>query len=749
MKAWCKDSFRISFGIFITIAIFVAVVPNLTAQNDPSTSRLRSLNNQLLTMYGRLLSSPAGDASALRSQAATVIEQRAAILGNMIQTDPAKALGLAFSQDLLANLAGAFPQSASQLESAGTWEGQLNWVVAMKPDLINYRDLRRLTIGSESYEVYFAQREPAGMKCRDILRVRGIRVDTRIAAADANIQSVAAAGGCNTIGDQKTVVLLVTFPGTPAPTIDPASVNNIFFGSAGRSVSEYWREASYGVTSASGGVFGWYTLDAVYTCDQYSAIKTAAIKAADPEVNFTQYSRLAIIFPSSSCSWAGLAEVGCGTISSADGTVTGSTAWMLSNYFTPSSTLSDYGVKLATHELGHNLGLHHSSSRDFGAEALGAPGTAGTLSEYGDVFSTMGSWNLGHYPAPHKKMLNWMTEGGTIRTVTSNGSFSVQPFEMGAGTLQALKIQRGTGGSDWVWLEFRQPVGNYDSTLGSQIFSGATIHYQDSTTGIHTHLLDLTPETSSWTDPDLAATKSWIDNYTNLRIDVTGATPSTLNVDVTYGPIPCLPANPTVTLSPPNPSVYAGSSVNYAVTVTNNDSLGCSPRVFNLSSSQPSTWPSVFSQSLQTISPSSSTSTTLTKSVPTGIAEGMSVVDSSAQSSGNTGTGYANATVVPPVPPLTATLSGPKPTYPTNSTVPITATVLQGSAPASGASVTFTLTRPDASKTTKTVLTGSNGQATWNYKVNPKGQTGPYQVTAQSTYGSQTVTAAAIGFTVQ
>src|SRR5881296_89858 len=478
MNRGCKHSLRISVRILSTILILMLAAPILFAQNNPPAARLRSLNNHLLGIYGLLLSSPAGEAIALRSQAAQVIQERAALLGDMIETDPAQALGLAFSQDLLANLAAAFPDSASRLESTGTWEGQLEWVVAMKPDLINYRDIRRLTVGSERYDIYFAQREPGGMKCRDILRVSGIRVDTHIAAADANIQSVAAAGSCNTIGDQKTVVLLVTFPGTPAPTIDPASVYNIFFGSAGRSVSEYWREASYGVTSASGAVFGWYTLDAVYTCDQHSSIKTAAIKAADADVNFTQYSRLAIIFPSSSCSWAGLAEVGCGTISSADGSVTGSTAWMLATYFTS----TDNGVKLANHELGHNLGLHHSSSRDFGAEALGAPGTAGTLSEYGDVFSAMGSWNLGHYPAPHKQMLGWMSDGGTIRTVQSNGSFSVQPFELGAGTVQALKIQRGTGSTDWVWLEFRQPVGNYDNTLGSlgsQIFSGATLHYQD------------------------------------------------------------------------------------------------------------------------------------------------------------------------------------------------------------------------------------------------------------------------------
>src|SRR5437773_2050736 len=657
MHLGCNHTLRISVRVLNTILTLMLAAPGLFAQNNPPAARLRSLNNQLLGIYGRLLSSPAGEAIALRSQAAQLIQERAALLGDMIETDTAQALGLAFSQDLLANLAAAFPDSASRLESTGTWEGQLDWVVAMKPDL----------------------------------------------------------------------------------------VYNIFFGSAGRSVSEYWREASYGVTSASGAVFGWYTLDAVYTCDQYSSIKTAAIKAADADVNFTQYSRLAIIFPSSSCSWAGLAEVGCGTISSADGSVTGSTAWMLSTYF--SST--DNGVKLANHELGHNLGLHHSSSRDFGTEALGAPGTAGTLSEYGDVFSSMGSWNLGHYPAPHKKMLKWMTEGATIRTVTSNGSFSVQPFELSAGTLQALKIQRGAGSSNWVWLEYRQLVGNYDSTLGLQISSGATIHYEDSTTGIHSHLLDYTPETRSWSDPALASTKSWTDPYTNLSISITGATSSSLNVDVTYGPIPCVTAAPAVTISPSNPSVYAGNNVIYTVSVANNDSAGCTARSFDLSSSLPSSWPNSLSQSLLTLSPPSSASVSMTKSVPTGTAPATYSVDASAQNAGDTGTGFANITVVPTPPPITISLSVANPTYPQNSTVPITATVIQNASPVSGASVTFTLTRPDTSTTTKAIATGSNGQATWSYKINPKAIKGTYTVTAQTTYGSQSATASAITFTVQ
>src|SRR5207247_7660579 len=117
--------------------------------------------------------------------------------------------------------------------------------------------------------------------------------------------------------------------------------------------------------------------------------------------------------------------------------------------------------------------------------------------------------------------------------------------------------------------------------------------------------------------------------------------------------------------------------------------------------------------------------------------------------SGNTtGIGYANVTVMPPLPPFTLTLSTPA-SAKTNSTVPITATVLQGTALVSGASVTFTLTRADNSTTSKTVLTTSTGKATWNYKVNPKGPTGLYKVTAQATYGSQTATAAMVSFTVQ
>src|SRR5205823_13939482 len=116
MNLGCKHSLRISVRILSTILTLMLAAPGLFAQNNPPAARLRSLNNQLLGIYGRLLSTPAGEAIALRSQAAQLIQERAALLGEMIQTDTAHALGLAFSQDFLAQLAAALPVSAPRLD---------------------------------------------------------------------------------------------------------------------------------------------------------------------------------------------------------------------------------------------------------------------------------------------------------------------------------------------------------------------------------------------------------------------------------------------------------------------------------------------------------------------------------------------------------------------------------------------------------------------------------------------------------
>jgi M6 family metalloprotease-like protein len=523
-------------------------------------------------------------------------------------------------------------------------------------------------------------------------------------------------------------------------------VYDVFFGASGHSLDGFWREASYGKTSATGNVFGWYTLDRAYTCTDYSVLQDAAITAASAEVNFQNYTRIFVVLPYDlGCGWSGIAMMGCSTLNSPAGPFTASRT-----YLTPDSFADrDRGVELVTHEAGHNLNLHHANWRDFGTEVLGPVGASGSIGEYGDVFSTMGFWNLGHYSAPHKAQLNWLDPGANYTVVQTSGTWSLQPIEFSPPGLQALKIQRGSGNDAWLWVEYRQPIGNYDSALTyTQPFSGALIHYEDSLTGIHTHLLDFTPETDTFGDPALAGGRTWTDPYSNVSITLQGATANALTVSVNYAAPLCTHANPTVSASPLNPSTTAGSSVGYNIVVTNNDSVGCSADNFSLASSQPSGWLTSFSNTSLTLYPRQSGTVTMTKNVPASVLAGVYAVDTSAADGTNTASGLANVTVTAS-PAVKVGVSTPSLTYTVRQTVSMAATVLYGVTPAAGASVNFTMTNPSGSTSSKTVTTDSTGRAVWNYKIGTKGPLGVYSVTASASYNSEMGTSNTASFTVR
>src|ERR1035441_6442501 len=92
-----------------------------------------------------------------------------------------------------------------------------------------------------------------------------------------------------------------------------------------------------------------------------------SIAAAAGTVDFTQYNRVLIAFPATSCWFGGLGDIGCEGASS---TINHqySVVWMpivggIQQYY------SLWGV--SAHELGHNLGLNHANTLDFGSIALG------------------------------------------------------------------------------------------------------------------------------------------------------------------------------------------------------------------------------------------------------------------------------------------------------------------------------------------------------------------------------------------
>jgi hypothetical protein len=192
-----------------------------------------------------------------------------------------------------------------------------------------------------------------------------------------------------------------------------------------------------------------------------------------------------------------------------------------------------------------------------------------------------------------------------------------------------------------------------------------------------------------------------------------------------------------------NPSVSPGSTASYTVTIVNNDSTGCTSGTFALTASQPSGWNMSLSSSSVTLNPGQNGSVTLQETPPTGTAAATYAISLTAADATGTGTGNANLTVVAPPPPppsLSITVSVPSTTYTVKTNVPISATVLSGTTPAAGATVTFTVKNPNGAVTTGTATAGSNGVATYSYRINPKGPSGIYTVTAQANYNSQNAT---------
>jgi hypothetical protein len=342
-----------------------------------NSDNVRGLNGRVLQLQASLRRASAAERARLQSEAAPVFGQRAAALAALIRQDPGAALAIAFSQELRDALAADFPGSAQDLEQHGTWSGTSDHLIFDDPDSQIRRFQVRIRSGADSADVYSAGGEPHCVS-GETLTVEGVRLGGAIAAGSTNVQTTATASlSCSTTGTQNAAIILVQFPGVPLPTsVTPAGVYDIFFSPSGRSVRNYWEEASYGKASATGAVFGPYTLDRIYSCDESSAMRSAAIAAADADVDFRNYTRIFIVFPNpGTCSWAGLGSLGCSTLSSADGSFTASTSWLLATYMGS----RDNGVKLATHEGGHNLTLHHSSSRDFGTEILGPVGAAGNV----------------------------------------------------------------------------------------------------------------------------------------------------------------------------------------------------------------------------------------------------------------------------------------------------------------------------------------------------------------------------------
>ncbi|WNG47137.1 hypothetical protein F0U60_25675 [Archangium minus] len=520
---------------------------------------------------------------------------------------------------------GSAAPSADEVVPRDEWSGELEVLVVDSPSRGEPRLEYFLVQGHERHPVIFSRGAPEGLHSGLKLKLRGRQVGGQLVAVELEVDTRAAAlqasaGTCGVTGVQRSLVILAAFPGMPRPTNTPEETREVFFSTTRRSLAGYWHEVSEGRTTTTGDVVGWYTLDRAYSCDETHAMREAALRAANADVDFTRYDRIFIVHPrpQEGCFYSGLATLSCGELSTPDGTVSASTAWLVAGYMGQ----HDKAVELVTHEAGHNLSLNHANSRDFGAEPLGYLGAQGVITEYGDLFSTMGTWNLGHYSAQDKARIGWLAPASVAQVDGVSGTFTLAPV-VSSGGLKALKVRRGSASGGWLWLEYHQPVGLYEGTLAQQVFGGALVHYEDEATRDGSHLLDFTPETSSWSDSALLPGRTWDDPYSNLSVTVQSATPAGLTVQVRYGQKPCVRAPPGVRVTAFSDTAWPGGRPEFELALTNLDSAGCGPSTFQLGAILPDGWSADPLPAQLTVAASSTAYETLQTYVPYRIEPGL------------------------------------------------------------------------------------------------------------------------------
>ncbi len=391
----------------------------------------------------------------------------------------------------------------------------------------------------------------------------------------------ASAVAANTLGEQKTAVILVNFQDEPMQPISRTAAHALVFGE----VSDFYWEASYQKTFFSGDTFGWFTIPVSKTGCNKDLIAQEADKAAlAAGANLGSYARLVYLFPQNACSASGYNS---GSVS------VPSRTWVKGNAF------SAYVI---AHELGHNFGLLHSQSLDCGASVLGSHCA---VQSYGDPADTMGYGAIPHFNAFQKELLGWLGTAGQppITKVTANGSYAIDRYAtLGTGA-KALKIPKGidpaTGRMTHYYLEYRQPVG-FDAVLGElgNLTRGVLVHTGVEGDGFSSYLLDMTPDSvpsstfSDGEDGALAVGRSYVDSAAGVTITLVSADADRAVVDVRVGGGAPVPPTPTLSESVGTDktsylraeTVYmsarvlaggqplAGASVRFAVTLPNGSS---------------------------------------------------------------------------------------------------------------------------------------------------------------------------------
>jgi hypothetical protein len=337
-------------------------------------------------------------------------------------------------------------------------------------------------------------------------------------------------------GIRTLAVLIISYPGHPAEA-SAESIRSPVFTSEG-SANVFYRFESYGkigfrgILNPEGDVFGPYEVaGSTEQCPTEASFQEAIAAAEGNGIPMAQYQHIYGVFPHSTCSWSGLADIG-GRYAKA--------TW----YDQPF---------LYAHELGHNLGFGHANSLRC-VNASGEPvaieleseAQRCSLEEYGDPFDVMGGWvDPTRNNNVYLKFLGVLTDAN-IETVMEPGTYTMQASLTDPAQVKFLRVpaERTAGGEvkRWYYLEVRaagSPFEPYDVYTAQQ---GVSIRRVGTAQWNVTALIDTNPQTTDRRDAPLAPGRTFSDG--KVTIETLSVTNDLATVSITT-PDWIAPSTPT------------------------------------------------------------------------------------------------------------------------------------------------------------------------------------------------------------
>ncbi len=436
------------------------------------------------------------------------------------------------------------------------------------------------------------------------LNLGATQIDGRLIVRDKRRAQVMAAGATTTAtggavvaatavqGNQNTLAILVNFS-DKAASCTAADVGNRVFGTTGATVNTNYQQSSRGLVSFTGQAVGPFNIPYASggACD-YTAWGAAADNAARAAgVDPALYSRVSYVLPGgTTCGWSGLAYM------------PGRQSWI--------AACSATGIY--SHELGHNLSLHHAAT---------------PTSEYGDASDPMGGAAMVNHNGANVAMAGWLPAGGVV-DVTTGGSYALTALEYAsAGTPQVLRINKPDTAEKY-YISLRQAVGQDATTLPANFVNTLSVHRATGTLPAKTFLLQ-----------NVAVGQSFTDTGNGVTVSLQGISGSMATVSVSVGGgggggSTCTPGAPVVALTPASKNASAGSSLAYTLNVTNQNSSGCGTSTFNLSHAMPGGFSASLAASSLAVAAGATASTTLQVTTPAAVADGTYGFDATAADSG-------------------------------------------------------------------------------------------------------------------